>query len=147
MSRLKQLLLFMLLIVLAVSCSRDDDEDVVNITLYKSDANSNVTNRLEVPKLLSGNKFIYHSTKVGYNALVTYSLEYDVSKHHSRWVAFRFDAQTRNKNNSTRSDKWADDPNLEKQYQIGFGNFRGGVRGHCKKRKHSGRAVPYLRRA
>lgn len=129
MSRFRQIISTTLLVILVASCSKDDDGGL-NITYYKSDANTNIEKRLEVPKPLSGNKLISHSTKVGKDDVMTYCLEYDLTKFHSRWVAFRFDTQTRPISNSSRSDKWADDPDLDSRYHIGFGTFSGGVRGH-----------------
>ena len=54
--------------------------------------------RLEVPEMLPGNDFIAHYD----GNVMTYCLEYDRSKWHSRWVAFRFDGQTRAKNVSRK---------------------------------------------
>lgn len=109
------------------SCSKDDGDDIVisKVKLGKYES------RIEVPKLkTSGTQFITHSTKIGKDSVMTYCLEYDLNKLHSRWVAFRFDGSTRGMG-SGRTDAWADDPKLAKKYQIGPGTFSwGGVRGH-----------------
>lgn len=79
--------------------------------------------------LSTGTQFIQHSTEVRGDSMMTYCLEYDLTKFHSRWVAFRFDGLTRAKSTG-RHDTWTDDPDLSPQYQIGAGTFSGGVRGH-----------------
>lgn len=113
--------------LIVASCSKDDDDDVVfgKVTLGKYQS------RLEVPKMLtSGTMFIQHSTKIGKDSVMTYCMEYNPVKNHSRWVAFRYDGKTRGKATS-RSDAWADDPKLPDQYKVGPGTFsHGGVRGH-----------------
>lgn len=43
-------------------------------------------------------------------------MEYDKSKKHSRWVAFRFDNQTRLQG-ATRGDNFIPDPSLDTEYQ------------------------------
>ena len=50
------------------------------------------TTLLELPRLAGGNNnyFVTHRA----SGKVNYSLEYDVTKLHSRWVAFSFDAAT-----------------------------------------------------
>lgn len=53
------------------------------------------TSRLEIPALKRGNTFIEHSTLEGRDSIINYSLEYSPEHHHSRWVAFRFDATNR----------------------------------------------------
>ncbi len=58
---------------------------------------ADVAQRLETPALLSGNVLISHWSKEGKDSVMTYCLEYDYAKYHSRWVAFRFDNATRPK--------------------------------------------------
>lgn len=121
-------LINIVLLVLVASCSKDDEDVDVDIRHYTP--NTKYTTRLEVPKLLSqGTQFIQHSTVIGSDSVMTYCLEYDYLKNHSRWVAFRFDGLTRGKS-APRSTQWMDDPDLAENYQIGGGAFRGGVRGH-----------------
>lgn len=55
------------------------------------------TKLIEVPQLKQGNTFVYHAVKVGADSIMNFCLEYDREKYHSRWVAFRFDATTRNR--------------------------------------------------
>lgn len=60
-------------------------------------SSGSVLSRLEVPATLPGNDFIAHWDTSGGDSVMTYCLEYDRSKWHSRWVAFRFDGRTRAK--------------------------------------------------
>ncbi|MBR6250914.1 MAG: DNA/RNA non-specific endonuclease [Bacteroidales bacterium] len=91
------------------SCDDDDDPDVVfgygsgSSTTPSSSANAQYTSRLEVPALKEGNLFLQHSTLEGSDSVMTYSLEYDKTKRHSRWVAFRFDEKTRPKTVARKS--------------------------------------------
>lgn len=115
------------IVILAASCSKSDDDGIIIRPYTPSTA---YLSRLEVPKMLStGTQFIQHSTVVRGDSMMTYCLEYDLNKLHSRWVAFRFDGLTR-LINSQRNNPWADDPKLASKYQIGSGAFQGGVRGH-----------------
>lgn len=112
---------------LLLSCGGDDDENIsfgpVKFGEYES--------RIEVPEMLkSGTQFIYHDTQENGHKVLAYCLEYDLGRLHSRWVAFRFDGDTR-KLGASRSDAWKDDPKLDSKYKIGPGTFHGGyVRGH-----------------
>jgi endonuclease G len=119
-------LLLLMAVTLLLSCSKDNDSNVIfsNVDLGKYES------RLEVPKLTGGdNLFIQHSVKIGNDSVMTYCLEYNPAKNHSRWVAFRFDGKTRDLG-SGRTNAWADDPKLPKKYQIGFGTFSRYTRGH-----------------
>jgi DNA/RNA non-specific endonuclease len=71
------------------------------------------TTLLELPRLAGGsnNYFITHRA----SGKVNYSLEYDVTKLHSRWVAFSFDATTA-QDNVRRSDAWSWDPKIPAMY-------------------------------
>jgi endonuclease G, mitochondrial len=120
--------IFVCICILAVaSCSKDDDLKFVSngakLGAYES--------RIEVPKLKSrGTLFIQHSTKANNDSVMTYCMEYDTVKNHSRWVAFRFDGKTRAKGSGRSDDAWADDPKLPAKYKIGAGFFQGYQRGH-----------------
>lgn len=54
--------------------------------------------RLEMPLMVSGTRFVTHYTKYNGKNILNYALEYDPQCKHSRWVAFRFDNDTRAKN-------------------------------------------------
>jgi endonuclease G len=108
------------------SCSKDEGTNVIfsGVKLGKYES------RLEVPKLIGGdNLFIQHSIKIGNDSVMTYCLEYNPAKNHSRWIAFRFDGLTRDLG-SGRTNAWADDPKLPKKYQVGYGAFSRYTRGH-----------------
>ena len=121
----KQLYFFALILLVTVavtSCGSDDNEiPVVNNPILT--AGVIPQNRIEVPKLQSGNLFVVHKTKEGNDSVMTYCLEYDPSKSHNRWVAFRFDEVTRKKNVTRSEEPFADDPDLPKMYNIGNGGF------------------------
>lgn len=91
-----------------------------------------ITSRLEVPALKSGNTFVYHNVQYNNHTVMNYCLEFDPAKMHSRWVAFRFDGDTRSKaSNVGRTEAWADDPALPSSMQIGTSYFGGEYnRGH-----------------
>ena len=86
---------------------------------------------MEIPMLKGGdsNLFISHSTSYNGNKTTTYSLEYDCSKKHARWVAFKFYDKTAERNVS-RTDAWADDPDIPSQYRSTREDFSGYDRGH-----------------
>lgn len=108
------------------SCSKEEGTNVIfsGVKLGKYES------RLEVPKLAGGdNLFIQHSIKIGNDSVMTYCLEYNPAKNHSRWIAFRFDGLTRDLG-SGRTNAWADDPKLPKKYQVGYGAFSRYTRGH-----------------
>ncbi len=99
-----QILTLAAVLVTAASCSKDDNDDIIfgGGESSGSVANNQYTHRLEVPRLKAGNIFIHHSTKFGKDSVMNYCLEYDKSQYHSRWVAFRFDGITRQKNVSRK---------------------------------------------
>lgn len=123
---------------LIVSSCGDDDNDIIwgnggGGTGSAIKAPTNVTSRMECPRLKgdANEQLIAHWTKSGRDSIMTYCVDYDLRKHHSRWVAFRFDGQTRNKSVSRSAEPFADDPSLPSQHRIGFGGFGSGYdRGH-----------------
>lgn len=112
-------------VLLIASCGSDDDDIIIDrpkLGKYKS--------RLEVPALQpSGTFFIHHSTKIGNDSVMTFCLEYNPSKNHSRWVAFRFDGKTRVRSGVGRTEAWSDDPDLDSYYHVGI-KYNGLTRGH-----------------
>ena len=87
--------------------------------------------RLEVPAMELGNDFIAHYD----GDVMTYCLEYDRSKWHSRWVAFRFDNKTRAKNVSRKDygtrPQYPADPKLPTEVAIpSDASFNGYDHGH-----------------
>ena len=86
------------------------------------------TTLIELPRLAGGNSnyFVTHRA----SGKVNYSLEYDVTKLHSRWVAFSFDAMTA-QDNVSRSDAWGWDPKIPAAYDTSnFFRRSGYSRGH-----------------
>lgn len=131
MKILKTLLVSLSCAVLLTACGDDDD----NIK-YGGDTGggtqqnvSGATGRIEVPALKSGNVFVSHWTVENGDSTMSYCFEYDGTKQHTRWVAYRFDGVTRAQNTS-RTDAWADDPSLPSSMQIGKEYFDGYQRGH-----------------
>ena len=78
------------------SCSDND----------KNNSNNFATGIVELPALRNGanDVFVTHYTTFNGQKVTSFSMEYDKSKKHSRWIAFRFDNQTKQQNVS-RSDE------------------------------------------
>ncbi len=119
-----------------VACGDDDDNDFWGAggsgnTQPVLPATGAEKHRLEVPAMELGNDFIAHYD----GDVMTYCLEYDRSKWHSRWVAFRFDNQTRAKT-SPRKDysilpQYPADPKLPTEVAIpSDASFNGYDHGH-----------------
>lgn len=79
--------------------------------------------RIEVPALKPDNKFIYHSTKEGGRNVMNYCVDFDLQKRHSRWVAFRFDGDTRGRTTSRSNEPFTDDPELPSTAWVGSYGF------------------------
>jgi len=113
------------------SCEDDDLEpsnpannENVNANLVGVD---NTVSRLEMPHLTSRYDYICHKLTDG---TVNYSLEYDRSHYHARWVAYTYDATTAKRNYTSRTNAWAPDPDIDKQYRLAVQYFQGFNRGH-----------------
>lgn len=93
-----------------------------------------ITARMEAPKPLSDGSTVLlsHSTVEGRGReVMTYCMEYDKRKMHSRWIAFRFDGDTRERAVSRSNEPFADDPELADELHIGRNGFGSGYdRGH-----------------
>ena len=114
-----------LLCISSYSCSKDDNNN----------SNNFATGIVELPALRNGanDVFIAHSTTFNGQKVTSFSMEYDKSKKHSRWIAFRFDNQTRQQNVSRSDEPFAADPSIPIQHQrtsSDFGNRFGYYRGH-----------------
>ena len=119
-----------------VACGDDDDNDFWGAggsgnTQPVLPATGAEKHRLEVPAMELGNDFIAHYD----GDVMTYCLEYDRSKWHSRWVAFRFDGRTRAKNVSRKDGdirpKYPADPKLPTEVAIpSDASFNGYDHGH-----------------
>jgi len=92
------------------------------------------TGIVELPALRNGadDVFITHHTVLNGKEITSFSMEYDKSKKHSRWVAFRFDNQTKQKNVSRSDEPFDIDPAVDPQYQRVQADFgkQGYDRGH-----------------
>ena len=108
-----------------VSCSNDEEE---------LNSDSFATGIVELPALRNGanDMFVTHSTTFNGKKVTTFSMEYDKSKKHSRWIAFRFDSQTKLTNVSRSDEPFDADPSIPQEYlrvQADFGR-QGYDRGH-----------------
>lgn len=130
-------LLPLLLPVLFLGSCGDDDEQAVpggGASASGPSASASVPYRLEVPAMKSGNQLLAHWSVEGGDSVMTYCVEYDRSKYHARWVAFRFDARTRPKTVSRKNGdirpQYPADPLLPAQWAIGddtsFGRYQHG---------------------
>lgn len=115
--------LLWLSLVCFYSCNKEDN--------YNS--NNFATGIVELPALRNGanDVFITHSTTFNGMKVTSFSLEYDKSKKHSRWVAFRFDNLTKLQNVG-REDAFDTDPSISAEYQRVQADFgkKGYDRGH-----------------
>lgn len=86
-------------LVLAQACGGDDDDNPPSGPDGPGSGDMTaVTRRLEAPAARQGRQVVAHWTLEGGQPVMTYCLEYDAGARHSRWVAFRFDALTRQRN-------------------------------------------------
>ena len=92
---------------------------------------SGYAGRIEIPKLKGGsmNQFITHTTNIEGKEIITYSMEYDYSKKHARWVAFTFDSKTKISNVS-RTDAWMYDKKIPEEYRTYEKDYKEYSRGH-----------------
>ena len=119
-----------------VACGDDADDDFWGAggqgnTQPVLPATGAEKHRLEVPAMKLGNDFIAHYD----GDVMTYCLEYDRSKWHSRWVAFRFDNKTRAKAVSRKDysirPQYPIDPKLPTEVAIpSDASFNGYQHGH-----------------
>lgn len=129
--RIRQYILMSILLTaggcFVLSCSSDDDDDSDEVTTSEN-ANSNdwygssYAMRLEMPALSDDDdaRFIVHTADISDSSskeTVNYSLEYDASLFHSRWVAFVFNDTTGAKNVS-RTNNWAEEPQLDSSERL-----------------------------
>lgn len=116
---IKQLLPLFLIVLFAVSCDKDEHKWV------SSNPSTDVLARMETPRPLTDGTtlLVSHDVTINGKKVVTYELEYDKTKYHSRWVAFRFDANTRSKTVGRADEPFADDPSLTSDLYIGSNGF------------------------
>lgn len=116
---------FFCIALLFFSCSKSEEDDNANFA----------TGIVELPALRNGanDVFITHSTTFNGKKVTSFSMEYDKSKKHSRWIAFRFDNLTKQQNVIRSNEPFAADPSIPSQYQRSssdFGKRFGYYRGH-----------------
>ena len=114
-----------LLCISFYSCDKDENNN----------SNNFATGIVELPALRNGanDVFVTHYTTFNGQKVTSFSMEYDKSKKHSRWIAFRFDNQTKQQNVSRSDEPFDADPSIPIQYQrtsSDFGNRLGYYRGH-----------------
>lgn len=141
-SRLALLAAFVCMLAALSSC--DNSEDLSPNEELRINNNQNpaygFAQRLEMPALDKTNTFLTHSTRYRGKETITYSLEYDESLHHSKWVAFTFYDAVNEKNwsrNNWYGTSWGGDP-FQKDPSLSdaacpdrsFFSGSGGVRGH-----------------
>lgn len=131
MKYIKCLYAFVFILSLGLtSCGGGEEDPIINPetpTLPNNEikpVNNKYTQRIEVPRLKGNeNIFIQHSTLVGNDSVMTYCLEYDTLKYHSRWVAFRFDSTTGPKNVNRSGNEFYKDPYVSFTLNIGTSGF------------------------
>ncbi len=118
------ILVLSLLCISLFSCDKDDNYD----------SNNFATGIVELPALRNGvnDVFITHSTTFNGQKITSFSMEYDKSKKHSRWIAFRFDNQTKQQNVDRSNEPFDADPSVASEYQRVQADFgrKGYDRGH-----------------
>lgn len=132
LSSCRYALLFIIIAILH-SCGDDHVWDNPGLGGGSYQPTPSITARMETPRVLTDGStvLIDHSTTVNGKNVVTYELEYDKEKLHSRWVAFRFDGNTRAKSTGRADEPFQDDPSLSSTYHIGSNGFGGKYdRGH-----------------
>lgn len=129
------LYLFPLFTLTFAACSSDDDDPITPTQPTEEEEvipkgkKASAAYRLEVPKRDENNLFVSHWTRESGDSVMSYCFEFNPQKNHTRWVAFRFDKTTRQKNTG-RTNAWADDPDLPSSCRIGIDYFSGYQRGH-----------------
>lgn len=105
---MKYLEKYLLLSLLCISfCACDKDEN--------NNSNNFATGIVELPALRNGanDVFVTHYTTFNGQKVTSFSMEYDKSKKHSRWIAFRFDNQTKQQNVSRSDEPFDADPEIQ----------------------------------
>ena len=136
------------------ACSSDDDDDdkiphdAAHADFYNENKgnegavyvlteghvnSSAFADRLEMPRLQQGDVFIVHQATDLKDKPVNYAVGYDPRVHHSRWVAFRFDSQTKGRSVSRKDysikPQYPQDP-LCKDTPTDDASFHGYDHGH-----------------
>lgn len=108
-----------------ISCDKEEHNgpqaSTSNKNMNIAGADQSVT-RIEIPHLNSKYDYICHRLS---NGDVNYTIEYDKSNMHARWVAYCYDNKSAQKNWTSRTDEWAGEPFYDnnKQYQLAKTSF------------------------
>lgn len=130
MNLLKYLFLLLFGLTLAACGDDDDSGSNPNPSPNPSKTDKRIVSRLETPDIPEDNAIIVsHWTVENGDSVMTYCLQYDAQKYHSKWVAFRFDGIT-GKKAVGRSGEFQDDPSITTDLYIGSNSFWGYDRGH-----------------
>ena len=89
---------------LLVYSDEQEDTEVLQSEVYIVNY---IPGRIELPEIKNMQWFIQH---------LAYALEYDTAQRHSLWVAYKFYSDY-NQKNCNRSDAWAFDPKIPKEFQ------------------------------
>lgn len=112
------------------ACGNDDYYDMPSDVVWRGAESAEGTivttpydERIEVPARKEGNTFAAHTVQYDGHEVLNYCVEFDPVKMHSRWVAFRFDGDTRPRNVSRSAEPFQDDPNLPQSMWMGANAF------------------------
>ena len=98
----------------------------------KEDLTNTVPGRLEIPRLTGDTvtyKFIDHMVTYQGKTVHNYSMEYNLSLRHTRWVAFTACGLTA-ADQVTRTNAWDDDPQVPEDKRTERADYSGYDRGH-----------------
>ncbi len=90
-------------LLLFLSCK----QTTTNTIPPNTNTTNTIPNRIELPQVKNKQWFIQHTH---------YAMEYDTAQRHAIWVAYVFH-EDYNKKSTQRTDKWAFDPQIPKEYQ------------------------------
>lgn len=121
--------IYLLTLILCIGCEQELPQEALDWdTAENTNCNAHGhTRRLEIPRLNRHNLYNCYTTRHKGKETVTFSIEYDTEKRHSKWVAFTFDGITSqinwNRNNwewtSWEGDPFQPDPLLPYDARIG----------------------------
>jgi len=118
------------------SCGDDDDNNGGNPQTINTNRNLQQNAQgWEVPRLQGDGVFINHTLSDG---SPNYCMEYVNSKCHTRWVAYRYDPKSAQRNWTTRTDAWAADPALDNTPQYQVASHVTDEQGHTKEQSFKG---------
>ncbi len=97
-------------------------------------AQCSVAWRMEFPHLGTAGNYVYSVPTTTYNnqEVITYQIEWDITKKSNHWTCYRFDANTPDNNFGRTQTRFSVDPNIPTEYQWTHDNYTnsGFSRGH-----------------